>query len=357
MTSPQLSLLPARSDDRLAALTAAQLAARGDLELRQRAGTEVGQGVALEPSPQVFDGVEVRRVGRQQRHLDPALGAVELLAHDAALVLGSAVPDDQQLSLELCAQGFQELHDLRALDGAVVEPEQEVRARQARHGRDVLPVEVELHYWCLAFGRPSAHSRGSLRQARFVDEDDQSPLGGTFFLSAGQVFFFHASTADSSRSIARRSGFCELKPMAPRRRQTCTSLKRTPYSRSMRQRTRLSVQSCVPKSWAMAPWSSAARSASSCLPSSCGGRPVAIERSASMPPSSSRAFHVYAVCRATPTDWAASAGVLPASINRPARTRLRVASSILVMQRFSDQRPDRVTHDCAIGCHGLGNSQ
>src|SRR5665213_439621 len=114
MTSPQLSLLPARSDDRLAALTAAQLAARGDLELRQRAGTEVGQGVALEPSPQVFDGVEVRRVGRQQRHLDPALGAVEVLAHDPALVLGRTVPDDQQLSLELRAQCLQELHDLRA---------------------------------------------------------------------------------------------------------------------------------------------------------------------------------------------------------------------------------------------------
>ncbi len=42
--------------------------------------------MSLEPSPQVFDGVEVRRVGRQQRHLDPALGAVEVLAHGAASV-------------------------------------------------------------------------------------------------------------------------------------------------------------------------------------------------------------------------------------------------------------------------------
>jgi len=44
---------------------------------------------------------------------------------------------DQQLSLELRAQGFQELHDLRALDSAVVEPKQEVRAGRARDGRDV----------------------------------------------------------------------------------------------------------------------------------------------------------------------------------------------------------------------------
>jgi len=157
--------------------------------------------------------------------------------------------------------------------------------------------------------------------------------------------------------MARRSGFCELKPIAPSSRQTWTSLKRTPYSRSMRARTRLRVHSSVPKPWAMAPCSNAVRSASSCLASSCAGRLVAIERSASMPPSSSRAFHVYAVCRATPTALAACAGVLPASINRPARTRLRVASSILAMYRFSDQADARRTHESAIGCHGFGNSQ
>src|SRR5450755_2564430 len=357
MTSPQLGLFPAGGDDLLAALTAAQLASRGGFQLCQRVRTEVGERMALEPGPEVFDGIELRRIAGQQRHLHGTARAVEIVAREAALVLSGAVPDDQQLSPELPAQGLQELHELRAFDRPVVEPEQEVRARQASDGRDVLPVEVELHDRRAALGSRGTDSSRPLRQTRFVDQDDQPPLGGTLFLSAGQILRFHASTADSSRSMARRSGFCELKPMAPSRRQTCTSLKRTPYSRSMRARTRLSVQSCVPKSWAMAPWSKAARRATSCLPSSCAGRPVAITRNASTPPSSSRVFHVYAVCRATPTDLAASAGVLPASINRPARTRLRVASSILAMQRFSDQRPDRVTHDNIIGCHGLGNSQ
>jgi hypothetical protein len=51
MTSPQLGLLPARSDDRLAVLTAAQLVARGGLEFGQRLRAEVRQGVALEPGP------------------------------------------------------------------------------------------------------------------------------------------------------------------------------------------------------------------------------------------------------------------------------------------------------------------
>ena len=74
--------------------------------------------------------------------------------------------------------------------------------------------------------------------------------------------------------MARRSGFCELKPMAPSSRQTWTSLKRTPYSRSMSARTRLSVHSSVPKPWAMAPCSSAARKPAIWLASNCAGLPV-----------------------------------------------------------------------------------
>jgi len=58
MTSPQLGLLPARGDDRLPVLTAAQFVARGGLELGQRARTEVRQGVTPEPGPQVFDRIE-----------------------------------------------------------------------------------------------------------------------------------------------------------------------------------------------------------------------------------------------------------------------------------------------------------
>lgn len=79
MTSPELGLFPASSDDRLPALTAAQLAASGHLEFAQRRRTEVRQGMSLEPGPQVLDGVEVGSVGRQKRHLKRTLSAVEVL--------------------------------------------------------------------------------------------------------------------------------------------------------------------------------------------------------------------------------------------------------------------------------------
>ena len=59
MTSEQLSLLPARSDDEAASLGRFELAARGVLQLGERVGTEVRQRVALEPGPEKFDGIEL----------------------------------------------------------------------------------------------------------------------------------------------------------------------------------------------------------------------------------------------------------------------------------------------------------
>ena len=59
------------------------------------------------------------------------------------------------------------------------------------------------------------------------------------------------------------------------------------------------------------------------------GRPLeGMARSASIPPSSSTAFQVYAVCRATPTACAACAAVLPAKSIRPARKRRRTVCRI-----------------------------
>ena len=98
----------------MSALTAAQLAAGGGFQLCQRVRTEVGERMALEPGPEVFDGIEVRRIAGQQCHLHGIACAVEIVARDPALVLGRTVPDDQELSLELPAQGLQELHELRA---------------------------------------------------------------------------------------------------------------------------------------------------------------------------------------------------------------------------------------------------
>lgn len=117
-------------------------------------------------------------------------------------------------------EGLEEFDKLLLLDTALVQAEQTVAWGQPGNDRDVRPVEVKLDGGCLAFGRPGAYPRGAFADARLVDKNDQSSFSLGFFLSAGQVLRLQRCTAFSSRSIARLSGFCGLKPSAPRMRQT-----------------------------------------------------------------------------------------------------------------------------------------
>jgi hypothetical protein len=83
-----------------------------------------------------------------------------------------------------------------------------------------------------------------------------------------------------------------------------------------------------------------------------------IPRNASIPLSSSRACHVYAVSCATPSAVAAYAGVLSARSNRQASNRLCVASPIyLPMQMTANQSSDWITFEDVIGCHEFCKTQ
>ena len=84
---------------------------------------------------------------------------------------------------------------------------------------------------------------------------------------------------------------------------------------------------------------------------------MGMARSATISPFSSTAFPVYAVCRVTPA--AASAGVLPASSIRPARTRRRTVSSnrFVAISRFRFNPGAGITHVCINGCHALRKAQ
>ncbi len=84
---------------------------------------------------------------------------------------------------------------------------------------------------------------------------------------------FQARTALSSRSMARRSGFCGLKPSAPRISQILVSPNLTPYLRWMSAPTRLSVHSLVSKPYALGLFSSARANSSSCQACSLRGPP------------------------------------------------------------------------------------
>ena len=91
--------------------------------------------------------------------------------HQLAAVGGHAVPDDEQLALDVTLQVFQEIDHLLGLDRTGVEAKVKVPPRQPGDGRELLPVEVELQDRGLAFGTPCAHPVWLLAQAAFVDED------------------------------------------------------------------------------------------------------------------------------------------------------------------------------------------
>ena len=73
--SKQFRLLPECRDQRATALHRAQIAARALAQIGEVAGAVVRHGVMLQVTPDVLDGVQFRRVGRQMLQGDAAVQA------------------------------------------------------------------------------------------------------------------------------------------------------------------------------------------------------------------------------------------------------------------------------------------
>ena len=181
MTSPERSLHPASSNDRGTLLRALEFVACGRVQLAQIVGTVVGQRVSLEPSPQIFDRIEVGGVGRKKGNVDVPVQSVEIIAHQMAAMRLQAIPDHQQGLLEMGLQRFEKFDDLFFLDAALVQPEQTVGAREPCNNRDVIPVEVKLNDGSLPLERPGAYARGAFADAGLVHKDDQPTFSPGFF--------------------------------------------------------------------------------------------------------------------------------------------------------------------------------
>src|SRR5438552_8869475 len=313
--------MPARSDDDAASLGRFELAASGVSQLDEGVGTEVRQCVPLEPAPKKFDWIELRCIARQEMELNPARSRSDVVADQVAAMQTGAVPDNEQRASEVSAQRFEELDNLLFGDGRFMQAKAQAGEVHAGNQRQLMPVEVELHRWGLAPHNPGAHQRGSLGDSGLVYEDDQFALASVVFFSADHVRLRQCSIAAASRSRARRSGFWLDKPSCPSKRHTWTSLYRTPNSRSIQRRTRLSVHSGVAKPCAVAPSSSATYNRdNSAAPNRAGRPPLLMLRSASMPLAASTSRPRYTGCCGAPTRRANSGGLLPASSSRPART-------------------------------------
>lgn len=233
MTLPEPSLHPASGDDRMTLLDTLEFVARRRVQLAQMVGLVVGHRMSLQPDPQVFDRIHVRRVGWQECNLNVPLQAVQILPNQTTAMGLQAIPNYQQM------------------------------------------------------------------------------------------------------------------------RHTGVWPKRTPCMRSMTAPARLRVHNSVPNPCSVGLCRRAARIDASCPSFSWAGRPRSgTSRSASIPPSSSNRFHVYAVWRTMPTTTATSAQLLPASSSRPAFSRFFPASRNRFCTRstFSSTATEDVTCEMINGC-------
>ena len=175
--------------------------------------------------PHALVRVEFRRVRGQVLEVQSGHASAEL-SNERALVNTQVVPDQHHRAAQVAQQVLQELDGLHVADVAVmplvVQPDASARRahRDARDHRDAvvsLPVVQERR---LPARCPAARDRRREHEARFVYEDEVGPQVQSPLFTRGQRVLVQRAIASSSRSRARRSGFCGLQPLRASRRPT-----------------------------------------------------------------------------------------------------------------------------------------
>lgn len=176
----------------------------------------VGEAV-LAVTPDSFGGIEFRGVGGKGLEVETRVAPAES-ANGLAFVLAGLIPDDDHGAPQVSEEVTEEEGDIDLSNVLGLDPKVQTEATPDRAHRDggdhrelIPPVHVAQDRGLPARG-PGALDRRKQEKARFVKENQVRPqLRGVFF-TRGQRYRFQRSTASSSRSTARRSGFCTLKP-------------------------------------------------------------------------------------------------------------------------------------------------
>lgn len=188
---------------------------------RQRQGIRrrpIRQGILFEVGPQGFDRVEFRGIGREQYAGD--VSSPQRLLHATRPVARQAVPNQQHGPAQMIGQIAQELD--QPGDGHVgVGAQGKIQSHtlaSGRHGQrrntgDLLAGAPALvQHGRPSAGRPTATDQRGQQQAAFIHKDQRSVQAPGVFFTCGQTARTQRRMARSSRSRARRSGFCGLQP-------------------------------------------------------------------------------------------------------------------------------------------------
>jgi len=197
-------------------MKARQLGAKATTQLELRIRSAIAEGLLCE-LPHAFVGVEFGCVAGEALEVEPREGLLER-SDGVASVNRAVVPEHDHGSAQVAKHVAEEVTDLRMLDvlgmQAEVQPQAPAAGTDGQAGdhRDAIPTLAVVEQRCLSPRRPGAPDGRDQEEARLVDEDEVGAQPAGFFLMRGQVSRFHCSILASSRSSARRSGFCTLHP-------------------------------------------------------------------------------------------------------------------------------------------------
>ena len=177
--------------------------------------------VLFHPGPQPLVGIQFRGIGGQTIHPQTGLVFLDRRPSFFRAVGVQPVPEQEDRTRNPAQQVADEADDLGAGDRAPHQTEVGVGVRRDRRdGRQLRPVEAVVEKRRLASRRPGFARRGQQREAALVEKDQRGLQDLGFFFKRGQVCFTQRWMAASSRSRARRAGFCQLQPKRCSRRQT-----------------------------------------------------------------------------------------------------------------------------------------
>ena len=196
--------------------------AQGEFEAVRRAAI---REPALCVPPHALVRVEFGRVSRQVLQVQSRHATAELL-HELALVDAEVVPDQDDVPAQVPQQMAEERDGFDLADVVVVslvvqaDPTARRADRDAGDHRDTIVSLRVPEDRRLAARRPGAHHGRREHEAGLVHEDEVGLQSESPLFTRGHRVRFQRAMAASSRSRARRSGFCGLQSLRASRRLT-----------------------------------------------------------------------------------------------------------------------------------------
>ena len=189
-----------------------------DFQVRRALSSE---RVLFHPSPQSLVRVEFGSVGWQTIGPQPGVMLLDRRPGFSRPVRVQPVPEQEDRAGYPAQQVADEADEFGAGDGTPHQMKVSVRVRgNGRDGRQFRPVEAMIENGRLPLRGPGLAGCGQQGEAALVQENHRGVQRAGFFFKRGQVCFTQCWMAASSRSLARRAGFCQLQPKRCNRRQT-----------------------------------------------------------------------------------------------------------------------------------------